>query len=77
MEERAVVLTSHSCGQAQTTAASLYQCFLCGVYAMDMCVHCMLHTDQMVVCLYVPVCVEYLFDLCHGPRLITSADRWL
>lgn len=33
------------------------------------------YTHQMVLCLH--VCVEYLFDLCHGLQLITSADRWL
>lgn len=31
------------------------------------------HTRWLCDC--VCLCVEYLFDLCHGPRLIMSADR--
>lgn len=81
MEERAAVLSSCS-SQAESDNSCLpLSVFLCGVcacvYTVDVCVHNGLHTHQMVVCLHVLVCVEYLFDLCHGLRLITSANRWL
>lgn len=82
MEERAAVLTSCS-SQAEsdnsclTLSVFFMWCVCACVYAIDMCVHRVLHTHQMVVCLHVLGCIEYLFDLCHGLRLITSADRWL
>lgn len=75
MEERAAVLSRCSSqAESDNNCLPLSVFLLCRV---RLCVHIVLHTHQMVVCLHVLVCLEYLFDLCHGLRLIMSADRWL
>lgn len=87
MGERAAVLRSCGSPAESDNSCPPLSVFLCGVCTHSIlliwegvcvcaraCTVCFTCTRWLCVC--VCLCVEYLFDLCLGLRLIMSADRW-